>query len=68
MPFLPWALDDLASSSIALEVLVCDDGSCDGSTQWLEALTQLTQSEHMEEKEDKADAHCFASPGCLGLI
>ncbi len=60
MPFLPWALDDLASSSIALEVLVCDDGSCGGSTQWLEALTQLTRSEDMEDKEDKAGvAHCI---------
>jgi len=62
MPFLPWALDDLASSSIALEVLVCDDGSCDGSTQWLEALTQLTQSEHMEEKEDKVT---LSQPVCI---
>eukprot|EP00435_Cladocopium_sp_Y103_P024200 s2670_g5.t3 len=41
MPFLPWAVDDLASSSIALEVLICDDGSRDGSTEWLETLQSL---------------------------
>ena len=31
MPFLPWAVDDLARSvGCRLEVLVCDDGSTDG--------------------------------------
>lgn len=41
MPFLPWALDDLASSPVALEVLVCDDGSRDGSFEWLTAVKSV---------------------------
>ena len=38
MPFLPWALQDLFDSSVPLEVLVCDDGSSDGSLEYLQAL------------------------------
>ena len=53
MPFLPWAVDDLANSSVALEVLICDDGSRDGSTEWLETLRSRLD-EDQEDKEDKA--------------
>ena len=45
MPFLPWAVDDLASSSVALEVLICDDGSRDGSTEWLETLQSRVENQ-----------------------
>lgn len=39
MPWLPWAVDDLArSTGCRLEILVCDDGSVDGSGEWLQAL------------------------------
>lgn len=39
MPFLPWAMDDLArSTGCRLEVLVCDDGSTDASGAWLGKL------------------------------
>ncbi|CAE7943439.1 rckA, partial [Symbiodinium necroappetens] len=51
-PFLPWAVDDLASSSTPLEILVCDDGSSDGSEKWLKALeAQSPQSQESQPEE-----------------
>eukprot|EP00445_Apocalathium_hangoei_P029032 CAMPEP_0203927018 /NCGR_PEP_ID=MMETSP0359-20131031/66486_1 /ASSEMBLY_ACC=CAM_ASM_000338 /TAXON_ID=268821 /ORGANISM="Scrippsiella Hangoei, Strain SHTV-5" /LENGTH=486 /DNA_ID=CAMNT_0050855713 /DNA_START=56 /DNA_END=1513 /DNA_ORIENTATION=- len=39
MPFLPWAVDDLASSvGCRLEVFICDDGSTDASGDFLRSL------------------------------
>eukprot|EP00439_Symbiodinium_sp_Y106_P037139 s3984_g4.t1 len=49
-PFLPWAVDDLASSSTALEILICDDGSSDGSEKWLKALEAESQERQAEER------------------
>ena len=45
MPFLPWAVHDLASSSTKLEILVCDDGSNDGSAEWLKELQESTNAD-----------------------
>ena len=53
-PFLPWAVDDLASSSTTLEILICDDGSSDGSERWLQALEAQSQ-ESQESQESQAE-------------
>lgn len=40
MPFLPFAVADMArNTGVHLEMLVCDDGSKDGSKEWLAALS-----------------------------
>ena len=44
MPWLPWALEDLAKSRVQLEILVCDDGSRDASMAFLTKV-----QEHIEE-------------------
>ena len=56
MPFLPWALDDLASSSVALEVLVCDDGSSDGSAEWLQRLHTALEAPDVPDAPDAPSA------------
>lgn len=48
MPFLPWALDDLSRSAAPkLELLVCDDGSRDGSREWLEELVAVLAGQEL---------------------
>ncbi|CAE7530683.1 rckA [Symbiodinium sp. CCMP2592] len=51
-PFLPWAVDDLASSSTALEILICDDGSSDGSEKWLKALEAESPGSPSGERQE----------------
>jgi len=58
MPFLPWAVDDLArSTGCRLEILICDDGSTDDSGKWLRRLdAALASSATCSESQDSVIA------------
>ena len=63
MPWLPWAVDDLAKSSVNLEILICDDGSFDGSADFLQKLKEECAKEPKEPKERRSDAEVKESEG-----